>query len=73
MKTHARASGHWFCERCDDVVHLVRAAPATESPAKCPVCHYRTAVWISYKPTPVSDETAREWFARIRETIAAAP
>lgn len=65
-----KLSGHWFCDRCDDVVHL----PASiESPAKCPVCHNRTAVWISYQPKPVSDEIARQWFARIRETIAAAP
>jgi len=70
MKTRARASGHWFCERCDDVVHL----PASvDSPAKCPVCHQPTAIWISYQPKPVSDETARQWFAQIRETIAASP
>ncbi|HEV2327644.1 MAG TPA: hypothetical protein VGY56_02520 [Verrucomicrobiae bacterium] len=69
-----KLSGHWFCERCDDVVHLVRAAPAiVESPAQCPICHRRTAIWISYRPKPVSDEIARQWFARIRETIAGAP
>jgi hypothetical protein len=65
-----KLSGHWFCERCDDVVHLLASV---ESPVQCPVCHQPEAIWISYKPKPVSDEVARQWFARIRETIAAAP
>lgn len=67
-----KPSGHWFCERCDDVVHL--AASATV--AKCPVCHSPTIIWISeaaVRKHPVSDETARQWFERMRQTIATAP
>lgn len=72
MKPH----GHWWCERCQDVVFL--RADETE-PARCSACGRDSAVFIPDKPAPmneeppVSAETAKTRLAELRQTVAAIP
>lgn len=42
-------NGYWFCVRCERVVLLCLDL---DSPAICPICHKRTAVW----QTPINLE-----------------
>lgn len=72
MKTR----GHWFCERCQEVIHL--RADETE-PARCPGCNRDSAVFIPDTPAPMhsnlpaSKETARSAFAVMRQALTERP
>ncbi len=65
-------SGHWFCERCDDVV--TRPAPVGRwdslTNVFCPVCHHETAFWVkdvsALVKSGVSPQRAAFLFAKLR-------
>lgn len=65
--------GHWWCERCQDVVH--QRADETE-PTRCQGCNRNSAVFIPDNPTPIqadvpaSAESARAAFAAMHQVIS---
>ena len=65
-------AGHWWCERCQEVVH-VRVDQA--EPARCQGCNRDSAVFIPDTPgpmhpePPVDSETARELFKLMKIQI----
>ena len=40
--TKCAENGYWFCERCERIVNL---SDDNDSPATCPRCRHKTAVW----------------------------
>lgn len=46
-ETMAGGGGGWWCERCE---RAVRLPEDLDSPARCPHCRKRTAVWVPPGP-----------------------
>ena len=63
-----KSRGHWFCERCQEVIHL--RADETE-PARCPSCNRDSAVFIPAlaDSRPVTVEAGQTRFAELRQAI----
>ena len=67
--------GHWWCEQCQDVVHL--RADETE-PARCRGCNRDSAVFIpAARPRQphkrANAETANAAFAAMHQAISGTP
>lgn len=67
-------NGHWFCEKCDDVVPN-KPAPSGRwdslANVLCPVCHTNAAFWVKDIPDyhqgkPIAPRRAAELFAKLR-------
>jgi hypothetical protein len=55
-------SGHYFCDKCDDLAFGHR----------CQTCH-KPARWIPSRPDKISAETAADYFRRMREAVNTTP
>jgi hypothetical protein len=63
--------GHWFCDDCNDVVHL-RGHGRPDDVERCPVCGRMSATFIPDTPAHLrraSRDAARAFFAELRQSI----
>jgi hypothetical protein len=69
---HLKQSGHYFCDRCDDIA-FARFCQMCHEPARWVSSCGRPAVGLAKKSNLVSEIDARGWFGKMRQTVNAAP
>ncbi len=61
--------GHWFCDRCDDVVFMTYEH-RTAGMVCCPVCGHIAAHFVPH--TLSRSMIAKQWFEQMRAAVDAA-